>query len=1531
MMQKRGWQNLPEQARRQMDAYTVNKKWTLVHQDRLSELQNNQHRIQSQRNTMNYDNRGQTGLLERSNEVNSPEWYVRKVMDNSITPNQLSSLIVELRTQPIQWVMTFVNAQGQIALSNVLNKLNRRQGQGSAQVTAADLDREYDIVKCLRTSLSNDFGKDDALDHPQIIVNLAACLTSTRLPTRKLVSENLTYLCHGTDGAGHLRVLQAMDQLKAANGENGRFDAWMRIVEVTVDGRGKMGSMVGASEEYRTGGVGVENLLMEYAVSTLMFVNMIVDAPERDLQLRCHLRAQLNGCGIQRIFTKMEGFQYEVIDKQIEKFRTNESIDYEDLLERDGSSNQDGEGDETIRDLNDPQQITEAISSKLQGTKEQDYFLSTMQHMLLIRDNQGEDRTRMFQLVDSMLSYVAMDRRLPDMDLKQSLNFTVQGLLDKLYTDSEARQAREEALESRQIADAAIAERDDVRAQVELGAGGLVAKLQKQLEEQQAVINLQNRKLDGVKAELSESQRLRAQDLQRNELETRELYLMLRDAQDATAAAAKKDGKVIKDPIQMQGILDREKLMDRLEMTLERQKTQAKLEGKVWQMVNPSDELRDLREQMDDGEARPLSHLAAEVRAPSRQFGSTTRKSKMPPSEPTEEITEIEDESVVFEKPRLVEFTKPKLDKTAAKGYLNDIMAKVRRVGDSDDEDADGDGVTTGPSHPSIDSPKTPEEPTAVPSSPTKGTMAPPPAPPPPPMPGFNNIAPPPAPPLPPLMPGFSGAPAPPPPPMPGFFSGGPPPPPAPPMPGFSGGPPPPPPPSSMPGFTDGPPPPPPPPPGTSGHWAFVNGNAPPPAPPVPGAPPLPGAMTPYRTGLQNSYHPAPSTNYGVRPKKKLKALHWEKLDTPQVTMWATHTPTHEAKESKYLELSKNGILDEVERLFMAKEIKAIGKSAKKIGDKKQIISSDLMRNFHIALNKFSSTSVEDIVRMIIHCDAAVLENVVVMDFLQRSDLCDIPDNTAKLMAPYAADYKTGTAADRDQDPAELTREDQLYLHTAFELHHYWKSRMRALALTRTYEKDFDDLSVRLKQVVTVSDSLRDSVSLMNVLGLILDIGNYMNDTSKQATGFKLSTLARLGMVKDEKNESTFADIIERIVRVQYPQWESFTSEIAGVIPAQKINVEQLRQDARKYIDNIANVQMSLDSGNLSDPKRFHPQDRVSQVVQRAMKDARWKASQLQLFLDDMSKTYEEILVFYGEDASDENARRDFFAKLAIFLMEWRKSKEKNLALEDQKRKMEESMRRKQGVGLMGPPKTAASQLVNGDGDAPTPPGGAMDSLLEKLRAAAPQVKDQRDRRRRARLKDRHQVRVASGQAMPDLPGSPPEESSRENGLLSPPGEIVDASSTSLTASSVETGSLANGKDDSSADVDIADRAALMLQGLGDGIATPSADTLSMRRRRESSDIERERRRNRRKVAGTGASEISEAIPEEPRSPVVASAGIEVNEAAVDSSSPQKRLSKEGGDVGLEIVAAGLSTPPETNTDTSVPTTVVVPPSPRQP
>jgi cytokinesis protein len=545
------------------------------------------------------------------------------------------------------------------------------------------------------------------------------------------------------------------------------------------------------------------------------------------------------------------------------------------------------------------------------------------------------------------------------------------------------------------------------------------------------------------------------------------------------------------------------------------------------------------------------------------------------------------------------------------------------------------------------------------------------------------------------------------------------------------------------------------------------------------------------------------------------------------------------------------------------------------------------VRLAEIALAKFSQYSVDKVVQMIIHCDREVLDNNVVMDFLQKDDLCNIPDNTAKLMAPYSKDWTGPNAADqeREQDPAELTRQDQIYLHTAFELHHYWKSRMRALALTRSFEPEYDEITEKMRQVVGVSESLRDSVSLMNVLGLILDIGNYMNDANKQARGFKLSSLARLGMVKDDKNESTLADLVERIVRNQYPEWENFVNDISDVMTAQKINIEQLQTDARRYIENIRNVQMSLDSGNLSDPKRFHPQDRVSQIVQRSMKEARRKAEQMELYLEEMTRTYNDIMVFYGEDPADESARRDFFAKLALFVAEWKKSREKNVSVEETRRRNEASMKRKHAQL-----KTAAERaaLANGgagggEGVPPSPSGaGAMDSLLEKLRAAAPQARDQRDRRRRARLKDRHQVRIASGQKMPDM-GEIPEV---EAGLLSAKstGSGGGTEDGSVTAEGKMVLSPTTEKDAGGDEDDVAARAALLLQGMrtgkdgveeGDERDEAERRESARRSRRQTADEERRARRRRREKASSvsGPSVAVNAEPVEEERPSTARSG----------------------------------------------------------
>lgn len=845
--------------------------------------------------------------------------------------------------------------------------------------------------------MNNKFGADDAINHPQCITALVASLTSPRLTTRKLISEVLTFLCHWERPLGHEKVLQAMDQVKMYTGETGRFDAWLRIVEVTIDGRGKLGSLVGASDEVRAGGMGMESMLMEYALATLFLINILASGSE-DLALRVHIRAQLKGCGLQKIAGKMQGFAYEPIDKQITKYEEDAQNDYEELLERDGGSLNDSvEGD--VRDMNDPLSIVEAINQKVLNTRAQDYFVSSLQHLLLIRDGGAEEKARMFQLVDAILGYVVTDRRAPDMELKANLNFSVQQLMDRLHTDAEARNLIEEASEARQEAEKARAERDAMAREVALGAEGLVEKLKRQCAEQNEVIEIQRRQNENMKSELEELQRSHMMQLQKNELETRELYLMLRDAQDfATAAEDKrkpglagaaqesKPSKLPADVVNMQGIIDRKKLMERLERQLDRKRTEFKLEGKVWMQAPPSDKLRELREKMDvvSREAKILEMQNFEEQVRQRNlsvnFGTSRQKSIVPqrnvsaPMNYAEreemrkrEVDQMdtldssgdEGEAMVYEKPQLVNLRRPQISasQAEARGKMGAVLSHLQKSKfDTDSEDSDVDGVdgnttTTGTSHPSMDSSAAPDTPvdeapvdgdpkSPVPVITVDDTAAP--------IPGFTGGPPPPPPPL----EGFSGGPPPPPPPMLPGFSGGPPPPPPPALPGFSGAPPPPPPmpgwgsaapppPPPLPGFSGAPPPPPPlpfipvtPSPGhspSSNSFSFGGGPAPPPMPP-------PSMGTHYLSNNFASSHSKSGLGL-IRPERKLKPMHWEKLDGVEYTLWANRVD----REQLYKELMAKGVLQEVEKLFPFKDVKIRGKKEGK-KEKKMIISGDLAK-----------------------------------------------------------------------------------------------------------------------------------------------------------------------------------------------------------------------------------------------------------------------------------------------------------------------------------------------------------------------------------------------------------------------------------------------------------------------------------------------------------------------------------------------------------------------------------------------------------
>jgi hypothetical protein len=79
----------------------------------------------------------------------------------------------------------------------------------------------------------------------------------------------LFFLCHCEVPVGHSHVLKGFELLQQHRESLGIFDLWLKDLEQTVDGRGRMGSLVGAADDLKRLGVynAPDNHLMEYAVS----------------------------------------------------------------------------------------------------------------------------------------------------------------------------------------------------------------------------------------------------------------------------------------------------------------------------------------------------------------------------------------------------------------------------------------------------------------------------------------------------------------------------------------------------------------------------------------------------------------------------------------------------------------------------------------------------------------------------------------------------------------------------------------------------------------------------------------------------------------------------------------------------------------------------------------------------------------------------------------------------------------------------------------------------------------------------------------------------------------------------------------------------------------------------------------------------------------------------------------------------------------------------------------------------------------
>lgn len=595
---------------------TMDQKWGIVHaheHDRW--LQQKKRDAQMKRGAATAS--GQPTVFAKD----TPEWYLKKFMDQTITAKHVGSLTVSLRTLPIDWMHHFIELQGNQVVARALGTISKK---GSLRRNA-DVELEYELLKCLKLLLNYESGADDAVAHPSTINAIACSLSTMHIPSRRLVAEILTFLCYYNNGVAHESVLKAMDALSAENNETGRYDFWFQSLLATLSGRGKMGSLVGASQDVKKHG-GHEATLTEYAQSNLILINGILTVD--DFELRLHYRSQMEAAGLRKILDVCHQFQHDSLEKQIASYEKLAAADQEVLLQNFDQ--------EVLRDLSDPYDVYRAIMSSVEGTPAYPYFLSSLQHLLLIRA-EADTKTRYYQLIDELVTSIVLDKKQDfSGGLSSVVGVSVARLVAQFGEQERSRIAEEEASNARREANELRLQKEKLEEEIAAGGDGLVGMLKEKLSTAEEKLRVSRMTTDSLQARLAEQKRGYEEQIAQLELQIFELFRMIREG-GISSRTTGTDGAV----------LDRNELITTLEKQMERRKTIGILEGRHRKKggVGRGDAIAEEEEEDDTGGDMTLRSVPPIPGDLSRRAvtSSKNRRLKGPANAPLERSSQFMD------------------------------------------------------------------------------------------------------------------------------------------------------------------------------------------------------------------------------------------------------------------------------------------------------------------------------------------------------------------------------------------------------------------------------------------------------------------------------------------------------------------------------------------------------------------------------------------------------------------------------------------------------------------------------------------------------------------------------------------------------------------------------------------------------------------------------------------------------------------------------------------------------------------------
>ncbi|KAL1258025.1 hypothetical protein QQF64_011269, partial [Cirrhinus molitorella] len=319
----------------------------------------------------------------------------------------VEDLKTALRTQPMRFVMRFIELDGLTCLLNFLKSMDYETSESRIHTS---------IIGCIKALMNNSQGRAHVLAHPQSINTISQSLRQDNIKTKVAVLEILGAVCLVPDG--HKKVLQAMVHYQKYAAERTRFQSLLNELDRSTG-------------HYR------DEVNLKTAI--MSFINAVLNAGvgEDSLEFRLHLRYEFLMLGIQPVIDKLRAHDNATLDRHLDFFEMVRNEDELELAKR---------FDTTHVDSKSAGHMFELIKKKLSNTDAYPHLLSILQHCLQMPYKRGASSVQQWQLLDRILQQIVLqDEKGENPDVSPLDNFNVKNIIRMLVNENEVKQWRDQA------------------------------------------------------------------------------------------------------------------------------------------------------------------------------------------------------------------------------------------------------------------------------------------------------------------------------------------------------------------------------------------------------------------------------------------------------------------------------------------------------------------------------------------------------------------------------------------------------------------------------------------------------------------------------------------------------------------------------------------------------------------------------------------------------------------------------------------------------------------------------------------------------------------------------------------------------------------------------------------------------------------------------------------------------------------------------------------------------------------------------